>query len=650
MDVEPDMNEDVIQTQEEQMTQPSTQTVGGESQNDHLWGYLNPCLSTTLSRVELYRDALEVKVGRSTTNTVVFPGFKISNYHAIIRWNGLVNAESEVTIEDLSSNGTYINGEKIGKHKSRILKDGNEVAFGVATTSKEHDGLFDYRFVFRDLVTGIVKRELYKYYDMSVELGKGSFATVYKALHMTSGEWVAVKVIHETKRQTNLTSDGKAKASREINVMESLQHPNICGLREVFWNANGSIDLVLELVQGGDLLDYILQNNGLSEPMSQHITYQLCQALAYIHGKGITHRDLKPENVLLTPDNPPIVKVADFGLAKVVDSMTMLKTMCGTPSYLAPEVVTQENNSGYDSLVDSWSVGVIGFSMLTNTNPFIEGSMQDLKIRIAERDIDWGQLDALQYGDEATGYYGVSDKGKDFITRLLDYNPQTRMKLSDALSHPWLVDHVPHYNLDYPEVARGNRTSRMGSREEPQDVLMRTAEELGGDDVPEDAAMSQGFQHLQLHGSSSADVLEGSVHGTEAGEGAEEPEVVTPSSTPPGLTLHRKNGLERRSVVLQRAAEMGQQLPVPSQEMVTYAQSQDDDLYRAEPKEGCAVEVNGSARKGTNKRVHSELTPLPEEVGETGGSSPLSSLGESPPVPARKKGRGAGVDGGVTPS
>jgi hypothetical protein len=88
MDVEPDMNEDVIQTQEEQMTQPSTQTVGGESQNDHLWGYLNPCLSTTLSRVELYRDALEVKVGRSTTNTVVFPGFKISEWRARLLSSG----------------------------------------------------------------------------------------------------------------------------------------------------------------------------------------------------------------------------------------------------------------------------------------------------------------------------------------------------------------------------------------------------------------------------------------------------------------------------------------------------------------------------------------------------------------------------------
>lgn len=120
---------------------------------------------------------------------------------------------------------------------------------------------------------------------------------------------------------------------------------------------------------GGEIAAYLLWRHGLIK------RYQ------YIHNKGIAHRDLKPENVLLTRDDPPIVKVADFGLAKVVDSLTALRvcqtisplssvyssiflqTMCGTPSYLAPEVVNQVQNEGYSHLVDSWSVGVIVFSM-----------------------------------------------------------------------------------------------------------------------------------------------------------------------------------------------------------------------------------------------------------------------------------------------
>ncbi|KAF7357886.1 Pkinase-domain-containing protein [Mycena venus] len=661
-------SDDMQQTQEDQVqTQPLTQPDSNETNEEH-WGYLNPCLSQSIKRVTLYKTEKEVTIGRNTSNNVVFPGFKISNFHATIRWNGLENAASIVTIEDTSSNGTFINGEKIGKGQQRLLKDGNEVAFGVATRSTEQGGLFDYRFIFRDLVSGVVKRALYNSYDLSTELGKGSFATVYKALHMASGEWVAVKVIHETKRQggpppataSEATRLGRSQTqSREISIMENLRHPNICQLREVFWNANGSIDLVLELIEGGDLLDYILTNNGLTEDVSKHITYQLCQALAYIHEKGITHRDLKPENVLLTTDKPPIVKVADFGLAKIVDSMTMLKTMCGTPSYLAPEVVTQQNSSGYDSLVDSWSVGVILFSMLTNTTPFIESSVDDLRTRIAERRIEWSQLESL----------GLSNEAIDFIRRLLEYDPRYRMKLSDALSHSWFQGYVFAHPLDYPTVNRAGSTST-GSLSE--DVSMRTADQLSF--TGEAEAVSQGFEHLKLNGSvgaSTSAVASAIANGDAAeAEAVQEGEGrLTPSNTPPGLTLHKKGGLQRRADVLSQAVETGRALVEPSWEMVNYAQSQSqesEDLYRpASP----APETTGECSttpsnplptppptianppasgngKGPNKRVHSELTPLPEEmdgVAGTEGSSPLSSPEDSPPGPVseplRKKGR-----------
>ncbi|KAJ7502439.1 kinase-like domain-containing protein [Mycena galericulata] len=662
--------EDLQQTQEDsQGTQPLTQPDGDVDPNRFFFGYLNPC-SQALKRVDLFRDAPDVSIGRSSINKVVFPGYKISNYHATIHWNGLHGIDSVVTIEDTSSNGTFINGDKIGKGLQRMLRDGNEVAFGVAAASKEQNGLFDYRFIFRDLVSGVVKRPLYSAYDLSIELGKGSFATVYKALHMASGEWVAVKVIHETKRQPPSASGSQPASSREIKIMENLAHPNICKLREVFWNPNGSIDLILELIEGGDLLDFILTHNGLSEPMSQHITYQLCQALSYIHGKGITHRDLKPENVLLTKDEPPIVKVADFGLAKIVDSMTMLKTMCGTPSYLAPEVVTQQNNSGYDSLVDSWSVGVILFSMLTNTNPFIETSVEDLKARIADRIIDWTQLEMLRYGDSAQGYNGLSDNVQDFIHRLLDFDPRQRMKLGEALSHPWLKDYrFVYQNIDYPRIASGS-----GSGSVSEDVSMRSADGLSFTTAE---SVSQGFEHLKLSGSSGAVLhanghagVNGGAHHADADananyQGEDDDRQKTPSSTPPGLTLLKKGGLQRRSEVLQQAVETGRPLVEPSWEMVNYAQSQEktasqeasqEALYGPTPGSACdepspapapPVMSNGKGKK----RVYAELTPLTEEEeeeeeGGEGGSrasSPLSSVGDSPPAPApaRKKSRSA---------
>ncbi|KAF7376629.1 Pkinase-domain-containing protein [Mycena sanguinolenta] len=605
------------------------------------WAYLSPCLSQTIKRVWLHRSQQVVTVGRHKDNNVVFEGFKISNRHAIIRWNGLENASAIVTIEDMSSNGTFIDGEKIGKGQQRLLKDGNEVAFGVSTRSTENDGLYDYRFMFRDLVSNVKKRRLEQMYDLHNELGKGSFATVYKALHRATGDWVAVKVIHETKRQNGpsgaaTASDAtRTRSTREIDVMSSLRHPNICALREVFWNTNGSMDLVLELVEGGDLLDFILTRNGLTEDLAKHITYQMCQALAYIHEKGIAHRDLKPENVLLTKDVPPIVKVADFGLAKIVNEQTRLKTMCGTPSYLAPEVVTQQNNSGYDSLVDSWSVGVILFSMCTNTTPFIEPSVEDLKTRIAERQIEWSQLESL----------GLSREAVDFVRRLLEYNPRDRMKLSDALEHPWLQGYVFAHPIEYPQVSRTGSTKSSLS----EDASMRTAASFTG----ETEAVSQGFEHMKLNGSTNSAFVPGfaPTEGKEVGAGR-----LYGSQTPPGLTQHKKGELRRRADVLQEAVETDQPLVEPSQEMIEYVQSQESDLYRPASQPNATASGSGSGLptptngKGPNKRVHSELTPLSEDMEDNAGSrpseasSPLSSVDDLPVVesePLRKKGRSA---------
>jgi len=130
----------------------------------------------------------------------------------------------------------------------------------------------------------------------------------------------------------------------------------------------------------------------LNEEVTRYLARQLCESLKYIHSKGIAHRDLKPENVLLTSDNPPVLKVADFGLAKAVDSMTKFKTTCGTPCYLAPEVILRSPEEEYSYLVDSWSVGVIVFSMLANASPFVEDETQNIAARFRSRWIDWEML------------------------------------------------------------------------------------------------------------------------------------------------------------------------------------------------------------------------------------------------------------------
>ncbi|PFH44973.1 hypothetical protein AMATHDRAFT_164241 [Amanita thiersii Skay4041] len=416
--------QDTEALQQTQSTQQASQPVNS-SIDSHLWGYLQPC-NSTLTRIDFWKIHPRYTVGRNTqANQVVLPGFKISNQHCIISWDGSEDLDSSVRVHDLSSNGTFVNGTKIGRNQWNILRDGNEIAFGTCVPQPQNGGLEDYRFIYRHTASGLPTSGLHAFYDIGTELGKGSFATVRKAVCRATGEWYAVKMIQDSKKIGVKT----ITFSREIAIMQKLKHPNICNLKEAFSPGNGDLYLVLELVDGGDLLEYILYRNGLSEGDAKHITYQICDALSYIHSEGVTHRDLKPENVLLTKDTPPKVKVADFGLAKLVDSATMLRTMCGTPSYLAPEVVKQTNQSGYDNAVDSWSVGVIVFSMLTNSSPFIEDENQrDIRTRILERTVDWATLHKAN----------VTLEAQDFIRRLLEENPTQRLSLNNALQHPWL--------------------------------------------------------------------------------------------------------------------------------------------------------------------------------------------------------------------
>ncbi|KAH8825103.1 kinase-like domain-containing protein [Flagelloscypha sp. PMI_526] len=419
---------------------------------DSFWGYLQPC-SQAHKRFSFALDQPDQTVGRNKHNTVRLENAKISNFHAQIKWDGGMGHEGMVTLKDISTNGTFINGERISKHSHYVLRDGSEIGFG--TTSVQcaipKD---DFRFIYRFTAASAKAITVHKFYELANELGKGTFATVMKAVKRATGEPVAIKMIHKQlrkklQREGDSTIGGSSPDDsdptsvafrREIEVMEKMDHPNICGLRETFWDDGGGPKssyqcyLVLELVPGGDLLDYISRYEGLDDLESKQITFQMCRALEYIHLQEIAHRDLKPENVLLTNDQPPIVKIADFGLAKALDSMTMLKTMCGTPSYLAPEVVSQHRTGeGYDLVVDSWSLGVIVFSMLTNSSPFIENSELDIKSRIEQRSIDW----------ETLRQSPASKQASDFIRRLLEPDPARRLQLIHSLAEPWFKKYVP---------------------------------------------------------------------------------------------------------------------------------------------------------------------------------------------------------------
>ncbi|KAJ8074123.1 hypothetical protein PM082_012415 [Marasmius tenuissimus] len=356
--------------------------------------------------------------------------------HAEIIWNKRTGSSSRVAIKDRNStNGTFVNGLRLEQGALRMLRHGSEISFGPLSCVQHayNDENNDYRFLFHHLAANPPGTDLHAQYELDAELGRGSFGIAYRARSRVTGQWYAVKIIRERRNlgHRDTSFEDKVPLQREIAIMRNLKHPNICKLHDVFIQAN-EIDLVLELVEGGDLLDYITQGNIASEDIARYITHQICEALAYIHDKGITHRDVKPENVLLTTTIPPQVKVTDFGLSAVTDKLKKLKSVCGTPAYLAPEVICQTLDEGYDNLVDSWSVGVVLFTMLTVANPFFgDESDPDVLGKICQRSIDWQILE--------DAVVSVSPGCRQFIERLLEVNPRQRMGMREALMDPWFT-------------------------------------------------------------------------------------------------------------------------------------------------------------------------------------------------------------------
>ncbi|KAJ4494447.1 kinase-like domain-containing protein [Lentinula lateritia] len=623
-------DESVIESQSVKQTQPSSQGLDfGREIHENVWGSFYP-LVKDMKEVNLFKPKLTYRIGRSLHNDVVFPGYKISNKHAEITWDGRETKDSIIMLRDNSSNGTYVNGQRLGKGVSRILPDGAEVAFGSPGPSSTQPAE-DYRFIFRHTASGQQREDgFYGLYDSHDQLGRGTFASVVRCLERKTGILWAAKMFSNLLTGGGSSSLGSRSnekmVSREIGILQTLSHPNICFLKETFITEERKLILVLELIEGGDLLEYILSSSGVSEEITQHITYQLCLALSYVHSRGIAHRDLKPENILLTKSNPPDVKVADFGLAKAIDSQTMLKTMCGTPAYLAPEIVTQTNMEGYDNLVDSWSVGAIVFSMLTNASPFIEDENQpDIRVRISTRTVDWRIL------REKTSNPMIID----FIERLLNPDPAVRMTLADALDHLWLQDYVKKNNRD--AIADRNLGKQRDQQPESSESIPTgrdaTPNNPNEEKQPGSTFFSQGFQKLAINdkkqvgpsntndragvssNSASAD------HPNGAADDDSEMDDATPPPPPPSQTrkLQSQNSrvLRRRKDVLEDANAGEMTIPRPSPELL----SQFDEKRKREEDVGKpATGPSHTPEKRRGKRAHGDLSAVPEMADNGSGS------------------------------
>mmetsp|Transcript_7570 Transcript_7570/g.12732 ORF Transcript_7570/g.12732 Transcript_7570/m.12732 type:complete len:336 (+) Transcript_7570:104-1111(+) len=274
-----------------------------------------------------------------------------------------------------------------------------------------------------------------KFYKLGRVLGQGSFATVRLATCKADGTKWAIKVI---KRQS-LAPDDEAALATEIQIMERAVHPNIIRLKEVF-DCPSNMYLVMEVMTGGELFDRIVEKEHYSETEAKKALCEIVDAILYCHDRGIVHRDLKPENLLYSSAREDAkLKLADFGLAQLIQPSEMMHATCGTPSYVAPEVLSKDSKKGYGKEVDLWSIGVILYILLCGFPPFYD----------EDNSILFNSIRKGEYDFPSPYWDSVSAEAKDLVTKLLVVDPTKRLSAQQTLNHPWLKttcnSALPHF-------------------------------------------------------------------------------------------------------------------------------------------------------------------------------------------------------------
>ncbi len=259
------------------------------------------------------------------------------------------------------------------------------------------------------------------FYKIGRTLGKGAFGKVCLGVHKLSGRMVAVKAISKKVMESEAS---RSKVLREVAIWGQLAHPNIIRLLETF-ESEKHLLYIEELCAGGDLLTYVRKRRRLTENVAKCVLHQILDALQYCHLKGILHRDIKLDNVLL--DSAGTVKVCDFGVSKAVFAGERLVEQCGTPAYIAPEMLT---GAGYEGFAgDVWSAGIVLYAMLYGTVPFKGKSVEELTNFIIHGD--------FEARDD------VSAEARDLLRKMLEKDPTRRVTISAVLVHPWFAGYDP---------------------------------------------------------------------------------------------------------------------------------------------------------------------------------------------------------------
>ncbi|CAG7866196.1 unnamed protein product [Brassica rapa] len=279
-------------------------------------------------------------------------------------------------------------------------------------------------------------------YELGPRLGSGSFAVVWLATHRSSGLKVAIKEIDKKK----LSPKVRDNLLKEISILSTIDHPNIIRFYEAI-ETGDRIFLVLEYCSGGDLAEYINVHGKVSQPVAKHFMRQLALGLQVLQEKHCIHRDLKPQNLLLSSKEvTPLLKIGDFGFARSLTPESMAETFCGSPLYMAPEII---RNQKYDAKADLWSAGAILFQLVTGKPPF-DGTNHIQLFQNIVRDTE------LKFPEDALNE--IHPDCVDLCRSLLRRDPIERLTFREFFSHRFLQEPRGKSLLPSAQTSSTNRS------------------------------------------------------------------------------------------------------------------------------------------------------------------------------------------------
>ena len=278
------------------------------------------------------------------------------------------------------------------------------------------------------------------FYKFGRMIGRGAFGKVNIGLNILTGRIVAIKSFN---KQNISNEKAKKKIIYETNLMRGLYHPSVTKILETF-ETDKYMLIIMEYISGGNLQNFVKKRRKLCEKTARILYRQLIQGIKYIHSKGIVHRDIKLENILLDLNN--IVKICDFGVGKLTQKGQKLSDQCGTPVYMAPEIIKGDGYEGFP--VDVWSSGVALYIMLSGNIPFNRDKTHDLQSAILN--LPYKKID------------DISDNANDLLKNILEKDPNKRFTPAQILEHPWMNeksgndDDCCDYNYDF-EIKNVNK-------------------------------------------------------------------------------------------------------------------------------------------------------------------------------------------------